>query len=68
MFHLGFPVERAPLQCKEALLREGDVVSVLGRISTEVHPAGQRESPRGLPLRRIIRGQSDDPVIVSTGR
>jgi hypothetical protein len=51
-------------RCQETLLCAGDEVSVLGRISIEVDQAGLRESARGLPVRRIIRGEPGNPVIV----
>jgi len=52
------------VRCAEALLRVGDVVSVVGVVSVEVDQAGRRESARGQPIRRTIRGREKDPVIV----
>jgi hypothetical protein len=49
---------------REALLRPGDPVFVLGRVFVEPSPAGDRESPRGTPLRYRISGSAAQPVVV----
>jgi hypothetical protein len=56
--------EEVMFRCQEALLCAGDRVSVLGRISLEVHPAGHRDSPRDQPVRRIMVGEANAPVLV----
>jgi hypothetical protein len=50
--------------CQEALLRAGDEIMVLGRVSIEIDPAGRSEDLRGPPMRRVIRGDEDAPVVV----
>jgi hypothetical protein len=52
------------VRAREALLVEGGKVSVLGQVSVEVHPQGERESFRDPPTRRIIRGLLTRPVLL----
>jgi hypothetical protein len=52
------------IQCAEVLLRAGDAVSVAGVVSVEIDQAGRRESARGQPIKRTIRGREEDPVVV----
>jgi hypothetical protein len=49
---------------REALLRAGDRVSVLGRVSVEPHPYGHRENPRGTPLQCRVSGSEAQPVMI----
>jgi hypothetical protein len=49
---------------REVLLRPGDRVSVLGRATLEVDPAG-RVSLRAPPMLHWIRGSEARPVIVA---
>jgi len=49
---------------REALLRAGDRVSVLGRVSVEPHPYGHRENPRGTPLQCRVSGSDGQPVVI----
>lgn len=49
---------------REALLRPGDRVSVLGRLSVEPNPSGRRENPRGTPLQRRVSGSETQPVVI----
>jgi hypothetical protein len=49
---------------REALLRAGDRVSVLGRVSVEPSPGGHRENPRGTPLQCRVSGSEAQPVVV----
>jgi hypothetical protein len=50
--------------CYEALARAGDEVMVLGEITVEVDPAGRQEELRGPPVRRVIRGDREAPLVV----
>jgi hypothetical protein len=56
--------EEVTFRCQEALLCAGDQISVLGRISLEVHPSGHRDGPRDQPVRRIMLGEVNAPVLV----
>jgi hypothetical protein len=49
-------------RAREGLVTGGLQVAVVGRVSIEVDRRGERESPRGQPLRRIIRGTEERPV------
>lgn len=53
------------LRYREAALEPGDPVWVLGRASVVVDPSGRRESPRGQPVKRVIRGTRRDPVVLA---
>lgn len=50
---------------REALLSANDHVTVVGQVSLEVHPQGEREGFRDSPTRRIIRGTSERPVLLA---
>ena len=52
------------IRCQEVLVRPGDRVSVFGRASMEVDPAG-RASFRDPPMLNHITGSEDAPVIVA---
>lgn len=52
------------IRCQEMLLRPGDQVSVLGRATMEIDPAG-RGSYREPPMVPHMRGSDKDPVIVA---
>jgi len=52
------------VRCQEMLLRPGDRVSVLGRSTMELDPAG-RGSYREPPMLPHLRGSDRDPVIVA---
>jgi len=52
------------IRFKEALLRPGDRVSVLGRSTVEIDPAG-RGSYREAPMLAHIRGTEKEPVIIA---
>jgi hypothetical protein len=58
--------EYKKLRAREALLSPDDRVALLGRVSLEVHPQGQRDSFRDQPIRRIIRGTSARPTLLAT--
>jgi hypothetical protein len=49
---------------REGRLDPGDRVSVVGRASLEVDPAGARTGMRSPPVIVSVRGSADDPVIV----
>jgi len=51
-------------QYREVVLAPGDRVSVLGRASIEIDPAGRSMGHRNLPMVCKIRGDQKDPVIV----
>lgn len=53
------------LRFREAALEPGDPVWVLGCASVVVDPSGRRESPRGQPVKRVIRGTKRDPVVIA---
>lgn len=53
------------VRAKETLLVEGGRLSLLGQVSLEVHPQGERESFRDPPTRRIIRGTAGRPVLLA---
>jgi hypothetical protein len=53
------------LQYKEAAFEVGDPVWVLGRVSVVVDPRGRRESFRGQPVMRVIRGTKREPVVLA---
>jgi hypothetical protein len=50
---------------REAALRPDDRIMVLGRVSIDVDPAGRRESFRGPPMRRVIRGSTRHPIALA---
>ena len=50
---------------REGRLTAGDRVSVVGRASMEVDPAGARVGDRSPPVLTILRGSTDEPVIVA---
>jgi hypothetical protein len=52
------------IRSQEMLLRPGDRVSVLGRVTMEIDPAG-RGSYREPPMLPHLRGSDSDPVIVA---
>ena len=52
------------IRCQEMLLRPGDQVSVLGRATMEIDPAG-RGSYREPPMLPHMRGSDKDPIIVA---
>ena len=52
---------------REGRLKPGDRVSVVGRASLEVDPAGARTGMRSPPVIVSLRGSTDDPVIVVDG-
>ena len=56
-------IER-PTRYREILLKPGDRVSVLGRATMEIDPAG-RASFRDPPMLNHITGSEDTPVIVA---
>jgi hypothetical protein len=72
MYQRGQPDDPPPLRStagemttyREVLLRPGDRVSVLGRATLEVDPAG-RASLRAPPMLHWIRGSEARPVIVA---
>jgi hypothetical protein len=43
----------------EAVLLEGDLVSILALVSEEVHPEEEPAGPRSLPVARVLRGTSE---------
>lgn len=49
---------------REGRLKPGDRVSVVGRASLEIDPAGARPGMRSPPVIVSLRGSTDDPVIV----
>jgi hypothetical protein len=49
----------------EALLEEGDAIAVLGRATLTVDPRGQRDSPRGQPILRVISGTKSEPTVLA---
>jgi len=51
----------------EAVLQEGDRVSVYGAVQVEVHPEGERIGPRALPVARVMRGTFEEPVRIGDG-
>jgi hypothetical protein len=53
------------LRFREAALEPGDPIWVLGRASVVVDPSGRRESPRGQPVKRVIRGTKREPVVIA---
>lgn len=53
------------LSVREALLSANDQVAVVGQVSLEVHPQGERDSFRDPPTRRIVRGTSERPVLLA---
>jgi hypothetical protein len=56
------------LRFSEAILAEGDPIEVLGTVSVSVDPRGQRESARGQPLLRLIRGTPRHPTALVDDR
>jgi hypothetical protein len=56
--------EAQQIRYQEAVLRPGDRVSVLGRATLEIDPAGPR-ALRDPPMLNHIRGLEDEPVIVA---
>jgi len=49
----------------EARLEEGDPIHVLGRAALSVDQRGHRESPRGLPILRVISGTEREPTVLA---
>jgi hypothetical protein len=49
----------------EGLLEEGDAIAVLGRATLTVDPRGQRDSPRGQPILRVISGTKNEPTVLA---
>jgi hypothetical protein len=50
---------------REAALRSSDRIEVLGRVSIDVDPSGRRDSFRGPPVRRMIRGSAHEPITLA---
>jgi hypothetical protein len=70
MRRLGVDMQGAPgrprkLRFREAVLEPNDPVWVLGRASVVVDPDGRRESLRGEPVKRVIRGSKREPVVLA---
>jgi hypothetical protein len=49
----------------EARLEEGDSIDVLGRAELAVDQRGERESPRGPPILRLISGTDGEPTVLA---
>jgi hypothetical protein len=52
-------------RCREALLEDGDHITVLGRASLIVDPRGERDTSRAQPILRVIRGSSEEPTVLA---
>lgn len=50
---------------REAALRPDDRIMVLGQVSLDVDPTGRRETFRGPPVRRVIRGSARHPIALA---
>ncbi|HVU53295.1 MAG TPA: hypothetical protein VHL80_21570 [Polyangia bacterium] len=55
---------RTHYRVSEILLGASAVVEASGRVSVEIDPRGERESLRGNPLRRFLRGTEEEPVVI----
>jgi hypothetical protein len=58
------PTGNQRVRCHEVLLQPGDRVSVLGRVTMELDPAG-RGSYREAPVLAHLKGSADEPVVVA---
>jgi hypothetical protein len=52
------------LRFSETFLLPGDLVTVLGAVSVEIHPQGERSGFRDPPTRRRISGKDGTPVLL----
>jgi hypothetical protein len=48
----------------EAALEHEQPISVLGRASVSIDPGGWRGSLRGVPIKRVIRGTREEPIVL----
>jgi hypothetical protein len=60
----GVPSSLTDIRFSEAFLLPGDRVTVLGTVSIDIHPAGERSGFRDVPMRRRILGTGATPVIL----
>lgn len=58
------PSSLTDLRFSEAFLLPGDRVTVLGAVSVEIHPTGERSGYREPPMRRLISGTGQTPVML----
>jgi hypothetical protein len=56
---------RRKFQFKEMLLVPGDRVTIVGRASVEIDPAGASSGHRSLPMLCRIRGDKKNPVMIA---
>jgi hypothetical protein len=60
-----FPVDGKEVRFTEAWLVPGDSIEVVGRVAVNPDPQGQREALRSTPMRRMLRGSSQQPVVIT---
>jgi hypothetical protein len=65
----GFPMtdlmSERELRLCEARVEQEDVIWVSGRASIGVDPRGARDTLRDPPMKRVIRGTSDEPTVLA---
>jgi hypothetical protein len=49
----------------EGVLEDGETVSVGGRVVAEPHPDGDASPGRGTPMRKLLRGSQQVPLLIS---
>lgn len=52
----------------EAVLEEGELISVSGESTLEVDPTGERTDPRSPPQCLVLRGTEETPLLISDAR
>jgi hypothetical protein len=62
------PYAHQEYRFREAVLAEGDLVQVDGRVSVVVDPRGERESFRAQPVLRVLRGTKAAPLLIRRPR
>jgi hypothetical protein len=55
---------RTHYRFSETLVAPGATVEVSGRVRVAVDPRGERQTLRGHPLHRFLRGSAEEPVVV----
>jgi hypothetical protein len=61
----GFLITKRDLRLREARLEQDDVIWVSGLASIAIDSRGERDTLRGPPMRRVIRGTTQEPTVLA---
>jgi hypothetical protein len=61
----GFLQTKRELRFREARLEQNEVIWASGCAEIAVDPRGERDTLRGLPMRRLLHGTAREPTVLA---